>query len=283
MDEIIKRQPVIILGMHRSGTSLTAQWLYRCGLFLGKELLGRGVGNVKGHFESKAILSFHDKLLDSKEQNYLTAEPEKMVIGKADLIAAEKVINEEFDNRIFFGWKEPRTCLFLNTVWKNVLPDAKALVIFRGPEDVVRSMVRRKKKWYYMSRQNKPTNKIGSKKWFYEQKMKLLLIINLYRLYKKGKTAWKVYNKEIIQYLQEINENDYLVFHYRDILVNANRIITFMNDNWSLQLEKRDISTIFEERLMKHERRTQTPKNKVYKALVELRDRSIEKLNKIQG
>jgi hypothetical protein len=39
--------PLIILGMHRSGTSLFASWLDKCGINMGDKMLGAGVGNPK--------------------------------------------------------------------------------------------------------------------------------------------------------------------------------------------------------------------------------------------
>jgi len=41
---------LVILGMHRSGTSLITQWLKNCGLSVGDSLHGADVGNAEGHF-----------------------------------------------------------------------------------------------------------------------------------------------------------------------------------------------------------------------------------------
>ena len=58
---------VVIVGMHRSGTSLITQWLQRCGLFIGDSLEGPGVGNVQGHFEDIDFLQLHQELLLKKK------------------------------------------------------------------------------------------------------------------------------------------------------------------------------------------------------------------------
>ena len=47
----------IVVGMHRSGTSVVAQWLSRSGLFIGDSLLGPNVGNEQGHFEDADFLT----------------------------------------------------------------------------------------------------------------------------------------------------------------------------------------------------------------------------------
>ena len=42
---------LVILGMHRSGTSLVANWLHDCGLHVGDRLLEGTFANEKGYFE----------------------------------------------------------------------------------------------------------------------------------------------------------------------------------------------------------------------------------------
>ena len=56
----------MVVGMHRSGTSLITNWLYRCGLQIGEHLLEPGEGNVEGHFEDVEFLKIHEEILESK-------------------------------------------------------------------------------------------------------------------------------------------------------------------------------------------------------------------------
>ena len=51
---------LIIVGMHRSGTSLITQWLYRCGLSIGNKLAPADIGNVEGYFEDSDFLKLHE-------------------------------------------------------------------------------------------------------------------------------------------------------------------------------------------------------------------------------
>ena len=53
--------------MHRSGTSLITQWLYRCGLFVGERLFPPGPGNLDGHFEDMDFLELHVKFLSKRK------------------------------------------------------------------------------------------------------------------------------------------------------------------------------------------------------------------------
>jgi hypothetical protein len=45
-------------------------------------------------------------------------------------------------DRPFWGWKEPRTCLFLE-LWERLLPQARFLFLYRHPVDVTLSLWRR--------------------------------------------------------------------------------------------------------------------------------------------
>ena len=61
-----KNKCLIIVGMHRSGTSLTTSVLSKSGLDIGSNLLGSGVGNEEGHFENLEFVDFHRKMLIEK-------------------------------------------------------------------------------------------------------------------------------------------------------------------------------------------------------------------------
>ncbi|HZX74061.1 MAG TPA: hypothetical protein VFE57_06560, partial [Cyclobacteriaceae bacterium] len=54
---------LVVTGMHRSGTSVVTQWLQQCGLHVGDELLGAGIGNSVGHFEDVDFLRAHSDFL----------------------------------------------------------------------------------------------------------------------------------------------------------------------------------------------------------------------------
>src|SRR5450432_585144 len=55
--------PVIVLGMHRSGTSAVARLVQELGMNVGANLLPATDGNVYGHFEEAAFIRFHDDLI----------------------------------------------------------------------------------------------------------------------------------------------------------------------------------------------------------------------------
>ncbi|MBM3573769.1 MAG: hypothetical protein FJX52_15635, partial [Alphaproteobacteria bacterium] len=59
------RNVVVILGMHRSGTSAVARLLAQCGLQLGDDLLTQAeLDNPNGYWEPRGIVAVHEALLD---------------------------------------------------------------------------------------------------------------------------------------------------------------------------------------------------------------------------
>lgn len=136
-------QPLIIGGMHRSGTSLTASLFASAGIDLGAELLGVNASNPMGHFEDVGFFSFHRRALVAQglgsEGYTATARgdvPAALEKEAHDLLAARTRPGTAW------GWKDPRTTLFLD-FWQERLPDARHVFVFRRPWEVADSLFRR--------------------------------------------------------------------------------------------------------------------------------------------
>lgn len=136
-------RPLIIGGMHRSGTSLTASLIASAGVNLGDELLGSLPGNDLGHFEDVGFLDFHQlalRTLGLGTEGY-TTEPPGSIPSSLEPLARQLITERQRAVRPW-GWKEPRTTLFLD-FWQKLVPDARYLFVFRRPEDVLDSLLRR--------------------------------------------------------------------------------------------------------------------------------------------
>jgi hypothetical protein len=132
---------LIIASMHRSGSSLTASLLQSAGLHIGRRLMGAGEANIKGHFENLDLWSFHQKVLKSQganEEGWTLQDPLQV-----DDYYTEEAQNIVSKNAIsgLWGWKDPRTTLFLE-FWANLLPEANFLLLFRYPWEVMSSLYR---------------------------------------------------------------------------------------------------------------------------------------------
>lgn len=142
-------QPLLILGMHRSGTSYLARLMQSLGVFIGDELVGPKKGNPRGHFEALPMLEFHQKLIAARIDESRRAFDDGMLAQKplsGDYSEAEKEeafhLVEAMRRPGHWGWKEPRTSLFLD-LWTQLLPSARAVIVYRHPLEVHQSMLRR--------------------------------------------------------------------------------------------------------------------------------------------
>ena len=108
------RSCVLIIGMHRSGTSALAGMLHRCGLIsMGRTLLEAAFDNPKGFFESKKITDFNNQvLLPNLNRNWMSISSYKPGWENADELRplyekARRCVEEEFLDVNQFGIKAP--------------------------------------------------------------------------------------------------------------------------------------------------------------------------------
>jgi hypothetical protein len=128
--------------MHRSGTSLVASVLRQAGLDIGREEFGPGIGQPRGHFEDHDFFHLHEAILAAAGRTCFTADEASIAeVDPAFQAQATALVAARAD-RPFWGWKEPRTCLFLD-LWERLLPQARFLFLYRHPVDVALSLWRR--------------------------------------------------------------------------------------------------------------------------------------------
>lgn len=136
-------RPLLICGMHRSGTSLTASLFDAAGVRLGDRLLGADVGNARGHYEDMEIYEFHRSALRAcgcGTEGFVASGP--VVVPELLQPIGRRLAADRERAGVPWGWKEPRTVLFLD-YWDTVLPDARYVFVFRPPWEVVDSLFRR--------------------------------------------------------------------------------------------------------------------------------------------
>lgn len=134
---------LVVAGMHRSGTSLVASLVAGAGVSMGTRLLAAGRGNARGHFEDLDFQELHQKALranglhgDGIVPTGQPDVPEALEPRARELVAARRATGKPW------GWKDPRTLLFLD-FWSDVAPEASWLLVFRSPWEVADSLYRR--------------------------------------------------------------------------------------------------------------------------------------------
>jgi sulfotransferase family protein len=143
-DEHKKYRIPVVCGMHRSGTSLLSSILIRHGVDMGTRLLSGDPSNPSGHFEDLDFVDVHKRILADHDAPVYLQSMRKWNYHSRHHQSAKQIISDRMDNRMPWGWKDPRTCLFV-PFWLEHMPcDLCTFVILvRDYSAVVESLLRR--------------------------------------------------------------------------------------------------------------------------------------------
>jgi len=139
--------PYIVIGMHRSGTSMLAGLLHSSGIFMGNDW--------DEHQESVFFQSINKELLKRNAANWaapqVPSESSTVLLPTAGLLRHYLKAHVHPSQLIkllrgnAWGWKDPRNTFTLNC-WLKLFPDAKVIHIHRNGLDVALSLSIRSKK-----------------------------------------------------------------------------------------------------------------------------------------
>ncbi|MEO7323933.1 MAG: glycosyltransferase [Dokdonella sp.] len=134
---------IVVLGMHRSGTSSVAGLLARMGVSVGPERdLLRGPDNPKGHYESGRLHMACVRRLAAAGGDWCNP-PKQAPAAAIDAFRHEVgVLIDEFDTRRPWLIKEPRLCLVVRELLP-LLTRPLFVHVVRKPHEVVDSLVAR--------------------------------------------------------------------------------------------------------------------------------------------
>ncbi|MFZ2029836.1 MAG: hypothetical protein WAU68_05985, partial [Vitreimonas sp.] len=143
-----ERHAILVLGMHRSGTSALTHVLSLVGLRLPKNILGARAGNEQGHWEPETILSLHEELLREVGSQWYDWRPldlESLPQERRQYYREEikRRLADEYDDGLAFLLKEPRLCRFAG-FYIDILRELRIQPVFvlpfRNPLAVIRSL-----------------------------------------------------------------------------------------------------------------------------------------------
>ena len=129
-------QTVVVLGMHKSGTSLVAEMLHHSGVEMIEAL--RGVSYDKGEKYERDETSEINKALLKAEGLYSLEVRRKLELASVDpelTGRARRFVEAMAKRGADWGFKDPRTCLTWE-FWKPLLPEHKLICIFRNVDEV---------------------------------------------------------------------------------------------------------------------------------------------------
>lgn len=142
---------VVVLGMHRSGTSAISNTIDSLGLNFGDNLYGPREDNPAGFWENESLVQFNDALLAEVGMRWdsLGLIDKKLwddSIWDQWVDNATTLLNEEFPGTHTYGMKDPRLSKlmgFWQKVFKRCQYDVKYIVALRNPLEVIASLKKR--------------------------------------------------------------------------------------------------------------------------------------------
>jgi hypothetical protein len=145
---VTHQRHVVVVGMHRSGTSAMAGALAQLGLALPDEtdLITAGPANERGYWELRRFVTFNDRVLAYLNGSWSTppkpvpdwerSRDEALVELRSD--ARDFILREFRDPHMVL--KDPRLCITL-PFWRQVFDQQPvAVLVLRDPLDVARSL-----------------------------------------------------------------------------------------------------------------------------------------------
>lgn len=224
------RPPIIIIGMHRSGTSMIARMLETIGLFIGKK--------KERHHEAQLFLQINNwlihqsggawdypepihHLLVNKEARSLAVDYIKYIMKTPHVLSYlgwGKYLScrTPLKLNIPWGWKDPRNTYTL-PIWIDLFPDAKVIHIYRHGVDVANSLrLRQKKK---LTASEKALHNMKIKKLLYWLVLKRYALTNTLRCatLEGGFSLWEEYIKKARANIRNL-QGEVMELKYEDCL-----------------------------------------------------------------
>ena len=137
--------PVVVLGMHRSGTSALTRALGALGYAMPADDIGAKPGNPLGHWESRRIIETNDAMFEDLSRSW--QDWREVDLGSLDtedvVAAASESLAHAFAGQDRYVLKDPRLCR-LFPVYREALAKAgvtpNIVLIVRNPLEVMASL-----------------------------------------------------------------------------------------------------------------------------------------------
>jgi hypothetical protein len=211
--------------MHRSGTSLVMSWLERCGVQVSNgHLVPSSIGNKRGHFEDVDFVELHISAINQvfpQAKGWVITSKDQLSSICLDVVRQQKLIQTRNNAYSIWGWKDPRTVLFLED-WRQLIPDLKVLMIWRPCSIVVDSLMRR-------NHQRK-------------EKVVWISFINAIKL-------WKLSNTLMLDYYIRYPQNS-LLFSLDTVKTDDLTVFELINTSWETGLEYKPLSDVYERSML---------------------------------
>lgn len=216
MDDSIVSQPLVVSGFHRSGTSLTMQALINAGLCAGDKLMPAHPSNPDGHFEDLHLVSLHQDMLRTRNRDWDTPGAAVTNFSNCEKQQARAIVDRLESPGTTWGFKDPRTCLFLQ-FWSELLPNSTWVFVYRHYLPCNRSL-RCRQAQQLIFNANPQTEQLG-----------------FWREPYSGLNLWLDYNRAILDFIEQ-HDNQVLLISF-DALRTGFDLPKCVNQRFNLKLD----------------------------------------------
>ncbi|HET8942068.1 MAG TPA: glycosyltransferase [Rudaea sp.] len=142
---------ILVLGMHRSGTSAVTRMLNLCGADLGRHMLPPKQDNERGFWENKIFLDLHEQTLARWNLRWhdvavFPNDWREGQVARQFASDARKAVTAEFGTSQLVMIKDPRLSL-LAPLWTDTLKEIEVkpafVIVVRHPDEVAASLGKR--------------------------------------------------------------------------------------------------------------------------------------------
>jgi len=149
-----EKKIIVVLGMHRSGTSVLARGIVALGAHPGNHLFPEDEGNAKGYWENAEIVALNEKILKRFLMKWHTLD--NLLINRFELLLplyeshfldeAKRIITENLSSSDLLMIKDPRMSILL-PFWRKVFAElpvsVKYVLALRNPLETAKSVQKR--------------------------------------------------------------------------------------------------------------------------------------------
>jgi hypothetical protein len=123
------KDPIVVVGPGRCGTSCVAGVLHRLGVFMGSRLVGANPTNPQGHWEDAEFVELNVLHLHNR------IEHTEWAVEIEQLADRRRALGRPW------GWKDPRTCNLLRQ-YLELFDNPKFIRCVRDPDEIESSIVK---------------------------------------------------------------------------------------------------------------------------------------------
>lgn len=205
----------VILGMHKSGTTLVSQILHHSGINMGDHFDTHISYDRGNKYEREATLALNMEILGLKHMTRgasINLDLSKIKPTEDQKSRMREIIQSCNKAYVNWGFKDPRTAL-VYPFWAAELPEHKIITIYRTPGEIW-------PRFRYEGRRQAFKNPYNAWKFI---------------------RGWCQYNTNVLNYLEN-TPKDYLILNYREFMasdVEFNRLQEFVGQKLTDQREKK--------------------------------------------